>query len=202
MIPHFGGEHPQNVAGVAGYNGAMANATRLTIDDFEKLSDDLAVNHELEDGELVDVSGNTGGHNDLRDLLVEILKPYARMQGLGLVLAEQECDFGGNAHGPDVSLIGAAKRGFYDRKRRVQLFVPDMAIEIVSANDRFESIARKARRYRDCGTKEVWVICIETRQAFHYSECRQVILEASDHFAPEQLPGVSMLIGELLDRLA
>lgn len=180
----------------------MAEATRLTIDDFEKLSDDLAVNHELEDGELVDVSGNTGCHNNLRDLLVEILKPHARIMGLGLVLAEQEFDFEGNAHGPDLSLIGAAKRPLYNRDRRVQLFVPDMAIEIVSGNDRFESIARKARRYRDCGTKEVWVFCIETRQAFHYSERRQVILEAVDSFAPEQLPGISMLIGELLDRLA
>jgi hypothetical protein len=36
----------------------MATATGLTIDDFERLPEALAHNHELVDGELVDVSGN------------------------------------------------------------------------------------------------------------------------------------------------
>jgi hypothetical protein len=38
----------------------MAIISGLTIDDFEKLPDALALNHELVDGELVDVSRNTG----------------------------------------------------------------------------------------------------------------------------------------------
>ena len=47
----------------------MAPATGLTIDDFEQLPEALAHNHELVDGELVDVSGNTPQHNELRDSL-------------------------------------------------------------------------------------------------------------------------------------
>jgi hypothetical protein len=44
----------------------MPLASPLTIEDFERLPDALALNHELVDGELVDVSGNTPIHNRLR----------------------------------------------------------------------------------------------------------------------------------------
>ena len=41
----------------------MQLVSPLTIDDFERLPDELAYYHELVDGELVDVSGNTPDHN-------------------------------------------------------------------------------------------------------------------------------------------
>ena len=85
----------------------MAISTGLTIEDFERLPDVLAHNHELVDGELVDVSGNTGYHNRLRDLLVMLLRPVVE-PALGMIISEQEFDFGGNAYGPDVSFIGAS----------------------------------------------------------------------------------------------
>jgi Uma2 family endonuclease len=178
----------------------MALVEALTIDDFEKLPAALALNHELVDGELVDVSGNTPEHNQLRDLLVELLAPLARQQG-GKIICEQEFDFGGNAYGPDAVYIGAEKLPRINRKLRVQRFVPDLAIEIVSESDSFSRLTTKAKRYRDCGVAEVWVFSIDTRQAFHYSARRQVILEENDAFAPEQLPGFSIRIGELLDRI-
>ena len=53
----------------------MASTTKLTIDDYEALPDELAVGHELVDGELVDVSGNTPKHNAIRDLLSALLLP-------------------------------------------------------------------------------------------------------------------------------
>jgi len=46
---------------------AMATSTLLTIDDFERLPGEVAENHELVEGALVDVSGNTPRHNKLRD---------------------------------------------------------------------------------------------------------------------------------------
>ena len=55
----------------------MASVTGLTIEDYEQLPDALAVNHELIDGKLVDVSGNTPKHNFLRDCMVALLLPFA-----------------------------------------------------------------------------------------------------------------------------
>src|SRR5438094_573972 len=104
----------------------MSVASGITIEEFERLPDALAHNHELVDGELVDVSGNTEYHNSLRDFFVELLRRFARENGLGKILSEQEYDFDGNAYGPDVSFIAATKLHLIDRKRRVQPFVPDL----------------------------------------------------------------------------
>ena len=76
----------------------MATSTLLTIDDFERLPAEMAENHELVNGELVDVSGNTPRHNLLRDYLVRILWPSVEKNKLGTIISEQEYDFLGNAH--------------------------------------------------------------------------------------------------------
>jgi Uma2 family endonuclease len=70
----------------------------------------------------------------------------------------------------------------------------------VSTNDIFEKLAKKAQRYRACGTQEVWIFSVETRQAFVFSENRRVILDENDDFRPEAIPGFAIRIGDLLDR--
>jgi Uma2 family endonuclease len=178
----------------------MATATGITIEEFEQLPAALARNHELVDGELVDVSGNTPSHNMLRDFLVAELIPLVTGQKLGLIISEQEFDFGGNAHGPDVAFISAAKVHLLDRKKRVQKFVPDLAIEIESANDTFKSLVGKAARYRKNGTTEVWVLSPDTRNAFVLSDERKVILDDDQMFESKLLPGFAIRLSELFDR--
>jgi Uma2 family endonuclease len=179
----------------------MALLTRLTIEDFEKLPQATVKNRELVDGELVDVSGNTLGHNCLRDLLVQLLGPLVNKQKLGKIISEQEYNFDGNAHGPDVSLVGADKLPLLDPKLRVQRLVPDLAIEIVSQNDTFSALIKKAQRYRSCGTKEVWIFSIETREAYVYSEHQRVILDENGEFRSSLIPGFSIRLADLFDRI-
>src|SRR6266478_2846692 len=136
----------------------MSIAAGITIEEFERLPDALAHNHELVKGELVEVPGNTLRHNRLRDLLVRLLSRPVEENKLGLIISEQEFDFDGNAHAPDVAFIGGDKLRLIDGESRVQRFVPDLAIEIVSRNDKFDYLMEKAVRYRKCGTKEVWVL--------------------------------------------
>jgi Uma2 family endonuclease len=175
----------------------MAVSTGITIEEFEQLPDALAHNHELVDGELVDGSGNTGGHNRMRDALVVRMLPYVDEHKLGMIVSEQEFEFGENAHGPDVSFFGPSKVELFDRKLRVQRFVPDLAIEIVSQGDRFTALLQKALRYRSCGTKEVWIFSIETRQVFLYSQQPPVILNENCEFRSEQIPGFAIRIADL-----
>jgi len=179
----------------------MALLTRLTIDDFEKLPQADVENRELVDGELVDVSGNTLGLNCLRDLIVELLQPVVRTGKLGRIIAEQEYDFDGNAHGPDVSFVSLAKLPLLSRRLRVQRLVPDLAVEIVSQNDTFESLTKKAHRYRDCGAKEVWILSIETREAYLFSDQRRAILDEDQPFQSALIPGFSIRLGDLFDRI-
>jgi len=179
----------------------MAAVAGLTIEDFEKLPDALARNHELVDGELVDVSGNTAEHNGLRDLLITLLLDYVKRNKLGRIIAEQEYNFDGNAHGPDVSFFGPEKAQLCDRKCRVQTFVPDLAIEIVSENDTYAALRKKARRYRKCGTKEVWIFDIEGREADVLSDQQQSILDENQMFQSELIPGFSIRLGDLFDQI-
>ena len=179
----------------------MASVSGLTIDDFEKLPDALALNHELVDGELVEVSGNTLIHNRLRHQLEKLLSDLVERCQLGEVISEQEFDFQGNAHAPDVCFVSAAKLPLLNPKRRVQRCVPDLAIEIVSENDKFEALMKKAVRYSRSGTKEVWVFSIENRVAFLLSENQRVILDENQQFRSDLIPGFSIRIGDLLDRL-
>jgi Uma2 family endonuclease len=179
----------------------MAAVSPLTIEDFERLPQELAKNHELVDGELVDVSGNTLGHNRLRDYLIRLLSAYVEKNGLGEVVSEQEFDFGGNAHGPDVSFYGPEKLRLCQAKRRVQRFVPDLAIEIVSENDTFKKLVKKADRYRKCGTKEAWIIDPDSRTNFLYSDALNIILREDGIFQSSLIPGFSIRLGDLFDRL-
>jgi len=178
----------------------MATAAGITVEEFERLPEVLSKNHELVNGELVELSGNTVRHNRLRDLLVRLLTPPVEEGKLGLIISEQEFDFGGNVHGPDVSLIGVSKLELIEAGRRVQRFVPNLAIEIVSENDKFKSLMEKAARYRKCGTNEVWILSPDTRQAFVQSDEPRPILDDQQTFESKLIPGFSVRLADLFDR--
>jgi Uma2 family endonuclease len=173
----------------------------MTVEDFEKLPDELAINHELVDGKLIDLGGNIGDHHTLRDIIVALTCFHVERESLGLMISEQDFEFDGDVLGPDVSFIGIDKLHLCRGKLRVQPFVPDMAIEIASEPGMLEAALKKARRYRRCGTKEVWIFSIELREAFLLSDNRSVILDENQEFRSDLIPGFSIRIGDLLDRL-
>ncbi len=172
----------------------------LTIQDYERLPQAIARNHELVDGKLVEAPGRTLQHNLVRDYLIELLHPYVRERLLGIVVGSQGFDFDGNAYAPDLSFIKESKRPLLNKRLRVQRFVPDLAIEIVSTNDTFEKLVKKAQRYRACGTAEVWIFSVEVREVFLYSERGRAILDENEEFRPEPIPGFAIRIADLFSR--
>ncbi len=179
----------------------MSAVSPLTIEDFERLPDELAHNHELVDGELVDVSGNTGNHNALRDLLIALLLFYVDEHKLGRLLSEQEYSFDSNAHGPDVRLFVPETVALYDRSKRVRRFVPDLAIGSASHNDPFARLDNKVGRSEKSGTWEASILEIDLRTAVVYSDACNAILGENDLFQSSLIPGFSIRIGDLFDRL-
>jgi Uma2 family endonuclease len=117
------------------------------------------------------------------------------------VLSEQEYEFDDNAHGPDVTFFGTDKAEQFDGELRVQRFVPDLAIEIVSRNDKFSALMKKAHRYQSCGTREVWIFSIDSREAFVFSADRRAILDENGIFESSLIPGFSIRLGDLFDQL-
>ena len=177
-----------------------STTTRLTIDDFERLPYEETRGRELVDGELVEVSGNNPEHIFIRDLMIELLRPILRKGQLGRVLSKQEYDFGGDVHGPDISLFGADKVALLNRKKRVQTFVPDFVIEIASPSDTLENLARKKDRYRRSGTAEVWLISPEDHLVYVYSDERKLILSGTDQLSTPLIPGFSIAVEDLFDQ--
>lgn len=178
----------------------MAVVSGLTIEDFEALPEAVAHNCELVEGELIDVSGNTTGHIRIRDFFLSKLFAYVDERKLGEVLAEQEFDFNGNAHGPDVAFVSSNKCRLLRTNRRVQLLVPDIAIEIASKRDYLEELMLKLQRYRECGTPQVWLFVIPTRQTFYFSDRGNVVLDENANFESDLIPGFSIRIKDLFDR--
>jgi len=178
----------------------MAVATGITIEDFEALPDALAHNRELVNGELVDVSGNLGGHNRVRVQLLARLTLVVEQMALGEVQTEQEFQFGDDAHGPDITFFNPEKAAMFE-DRRVQRFVPDLAVEIAGVRDTFDSLTDKAMKYRRFGVQDVWVFNIKSRQAFRWSEQGNAILGEQDSFASWLIPGFTIRLGELFSRV-
>jgi Uma2 family endonuclease len=175
----------------------VATRTHLTIDDFERLPPDAVRNRELVDGELVDVSGNTRIHNKLRDRLTMLLLNWLRAGHSGDVIAEQEYEFLGNAHAPDVSFSTPEKLRFADDHKRVQRYVPDLAVEIASPNDTYDQLLRKKDRYLEAGTPEVWLISTESCEVMIYNTHGGRILRSGDVLTSALLPGFTIAIDDL-----
>jgi Uma2 family endonuclease len=169
----------------------------MTIDQFELLTDDEVYYRELVDGELVDVSGNLPPHHMTRDRLISSLLTWLDSGGTGTALSEQDYDFLGNVHGPDVTYFRPDKRKLLELYKRVQRFVPDLAVEIASASDTHDGLIRKKNRYRCSGTPEVWLISLEGREIAIYSSAADRILHAGDTVTSTLLPGFTLAIDDL-----
>jgi Uma2 family endonuclease len=179
----------------------MAAKTMLTIEDFERLPSEIVKNHELVDGELVDVSGNTPIHNILKGRLFSVLFKWAKDYRAGTVLEEQEYDFLGNAHGPDISFFEPEKRQLLHLHKRVQRFVPDLAVEIASESDSYSAMLRKKDRYLRAGTREVWLISTSSAEIMIYRGAGARILQAGDTLTSELLAGFGVALDELFSGL-
>ena len=128
-----------------------------------------------------------------------MLGDYVESPKFGEIISEQEFRFNENAHAPDLAFIRSENVHLIDNDRRIQLFVPDLAIEIVSRHDKFEKLMEKTVRYRNCGTNEMWVLSPRTRRAFVQSEDRELVLRDHQMFESKLIPGFSIRLGELFD---
>ncbi len=176
----------------------MATATGvMTIADFESLPDDAARNKELVNGELVEVPGNYPEHAFLRDDLLVAMTPPVRRSG-GRITTELLFDFDGESRAPDLAYIGPGKLPAVET-RRIQQFVPDLAVEIAGEYDGFQDLFAKARHYLRCGTLEVWLISIRSRELIRLTAAGGEILEDSAEVRTALLPEFSFRLGELID---
>jgi Uma2 family endonuclease len=135
--------------------------TLMTAEDLWAMPDLPGKRFELVRGELVEMPGAGGVHTVIARLLFRLLDAFVIPRQLGEVFPDglgyvvlHDPDI---VRIPDVSFVSPERVptetpvGFWP-------IAPDLAVEVVSPNDRAEDIHAKALEYPDGGTRLVWVL--------------------------------------------
>ena len=98
---------------------------------------------------------------------------------------------------PDVGFIAKARASALPSRKYARL-APDLAVEIVSPNDKAEDIHAKVNKYLQYGTRLVWVAYPETRTVVVHSVSGAQTLNENDTLdGSDVLPGFKLRIGEI-----
>lgn len=80
--------------------------------------------------------------------------------------------------------------------------VPELAVEVLSPNDRVRDLRRKIREYFLCGLRRVWVVLPDVRQVQDYTSPSAIRLvdESQDLDEPDLLPSFRLPIAQVFRR--
>lgn len=120
---------------------------------------------EIINGEVVEMNAAGAIHAIIRGNVLESLSPYVKPHQLGIVFGDGMTFLmvSGlprlkDSYVPDVSFITADNISADWDMYEAHPGVPDFAVEIVSPNDRAETLKTKLDTYLNNGTQEVWGI--------------------------------------------
>jgi|AP95_1055475.scaffolds.fasta_scaffold177033_1 Uma2 family endonuclease len=139
--------------------------TRHTAEDLLTMPD--AVSYELVDGELLE--RNMGAVSSwVAAQLIELLNAHVRQQRAGWVLSTDgsyQCfgDDQDRVRKPDVSFICRGRLPDEALPQGHVQLAPDLAVEVVSPNDRYLEVQAKVAEYLAAGVRLVWVIDPDNR---------------------------------------
>jgi len=181
----------------------MATRTLLTVEQYAALDEPVGVRYELNQGELIVTPSANFLHNDIRDRLNARLRAFLDAHPCGNVISEMDMALGTETvRRPDVAFIGKGRLDGIDLERVPLPIAPDLAIEIVSKNDRADDLNLKVSQYLQAGVQAVWLFYPTTQLAYRYVPGKldpQVrSTKAGDRFEePELLSGFSLPLSEI-----
>lgn len=174
---------------------------KLTADDLLAMGSE-GERFELDDGELIEMplAGPSQGHavSEVAYLLTHSVKQTRSGEiWTGDVGFKFQDD---RVRAPDVAFVSreqllrtpTPKRGFYPG-------APDLAVEVLSPEDRPSEVLRKVSRFLEAGTRLVWVLHTERRTVTVYrANGEVVVLGVEDTLSGEDvLPGFSCRVADL-----
>jgi len=164
----------------------VAPPSLFTPDDVLALEDEGL--YELVDGQLVEKSMSSLA-NQTAGLIASALIVHCKPRGLGKVYPEQtfQCfpDDPDKLRRPDVAFVAASRQSGVADEGHVRI-APDIAVEVVSPNDKIYELDKKLIDYRSAGVKLVWVV---------NPSARTLRIHRPDHSLNE-LVGDAVLSGE------
>lgn len=179
----------------------------MTLDEF------IAAYHdepfELVDGERRLLMPNVLGHQFLIRAIFRLLDAFCIAHALGEVIIEGpfvelfRSQWVKGSRTPDLMFISAARWTQYltdnpDWEAKPSLLIPDLAVEIISPNDRFGEVQDKVDEYLRKGVRLIWVFDPERQRVHVYQGDRHQTLEKTETLnGSDVLPGFEVPLTEL-----
>ena len=174
----------------------------MTAEQLWELPGDAGKRFELVRGELVEVPGAGGAHGLITRTALLLLHPFVAARGLGEVFG----DGVGFIISRDPDAVRIADVSFVSKDRLPQgavpegyfPFAPDLAVEIVSPNDRADDVHGKVREYLEAGARMVWVFWPRHRAVTLHTPGEVWELREDDEIdGGDVLPRFRVRVGEL-----
>ncbi len=173
--------------------------TLVTAEQLQKMGSDSRL--ELVRGELVEMSPVNWTHARIVGLLLSWLLTFVTKGKLGQVGTEAGFILARNpdlVRAPDISFLSNARlrsvaaRGFVEG-------APDLAVEVVSPDDKAGELEQKIREYLAAGTRLVWKVDPQSETVTAYHPSGEARVYSGDQAVPGEdvLPGFSFLPAEL-----
>ena len=174
----------------------MKRKQPVTIDDMYHMPKD-GRKHELVDGEIV-VSPAGMYHAEIVIKIIRILATYLDDHPIGKIYGDNVGLIfpNGNLRSPDVSFVSLEKLPGGVSPVTFGKLVPDLAVEVLSPDDRPSRLAQKIGEFLECGVPLVWVVDPEAQTVTAYRSLTQTQqFTATDAITAEPvLPGFSCLV--------
>ncbi len=183
-------------------NSSSTEESRLvTADDLLSLSDD-GKRYELIEGVLHMMSPAGFEHGRVAARIASLLDAHVRETSLGAVCgAETGFVVSRNpdtVRAPDAAFVAWSKLERIGETDRYLDVPPDLAVEVVSPNDRFSAVETKARMWLDAGTRLVLLVIPSNRRVHVLRSPSQVMILTEQDIleADDVVPGWRVLVKE------
>lgn len=174
----------------------------LTLEEFERLSEEDGYRAELIRGRLVREPRPGTEHSWLASELYWHIESYARQHGLGRTvfdagfLLERDPP---TVRIPDIAFIAHESLSTGEGPTGAWTMAPDLVVEMLSPSNTAAEIQEKVLDYLEAGTRLVWVVDPRTRSTTAYRSRKDVeVLTSEDSLnGGDVLPGFDLAISIL-----
>lgn len=180
----------------------QASKAIMTAEELFKMPDDN-YRYELIKGELIKMSPAGARHGKLAMNLGVLLSNYVKPRRLGMVCAA-ETGFilarnPDTVRAPDAAFISQAHIPLEGEPTGFWPFAPDLAVEVISPDDRYEEIQEKIAVYFSAGTRLVWIVDPENHTVAVYNSLAEarIFTETDPLEGGDVIPGFSCSVTEI-----
>jgi Uma2 family endonuclease len=183
------------------------STTAFSLDDYVTLYEQEGP-FEIINGERIPLMPPVAIHVLVIRSLFRVLDPFCQQNNLGQVFTEMpfvlvfDQNWVRGSRVPDLLFVGKERWQSYieaveDWYDKPLVLVPDLVVEVVSANDLYTDVQAKVERYIADGVKLVWVIDPKRRQITAFEDGRySTMTDTLD--GGDVCPGFSVALADLL----